>query len=189
MGNYSPRKGRILVNNCDINQINKNQLRKVLAMVPQHPEILSGTILDNISPGDEDPDTNRIMQIAEQTGLAGFLNDLPGGIFTTVGEQGFTLSGGERQRIAMARALYRKPEILVLDEFTSALDAEAEQEMINLVLSLKDQGMTLVIISHKLNIVRQADHILLISDGRVTESGNHDELMGSGGQYRQCWEQ
>lgn len=189
MGNYPPRKGRILVNNCDINQINKNHLRKVLAMVPQHPEILSGTILDNISPGDKDPDTDRIMQIVGQTGLAGFLNDLPCGIFTSVGEQGFTLSGGECQRIAMARALYRKPEILVLDEFTSALDAEAEQEMINLVLSMKDQGMTLVIISHKLQIVRQADHIVLISDGRVSESGNHDELIGSGGQYRQSWEQ
>ncbi len=189
MGIYPPRKGRILVNNCDINQFNKIQLRQVLALVPQQPELLSGSILDNISPGEKDPDTDRIMQIAEQTGLTEFLNDLPGGIYTAVGEQGFTLSGGERQRIAMARALYRRPEILVLDEFTSALDAEAEQEMIKLVLSMKDQGMTLVIISHKLQIVRQADHIILISDGRVSESGHHDELYGSGGQYRKCWEQ
>ncbi len=189
MGIYPPRKGRILVNNCDINQFNKIQLRQVLALVPQQPELLSGTILDNISPGEKDPDTDRIMQIAEQTGLTGFLNDLPGGIYTDVGEQGFTLSGGERQRIAMARALYRRPEILVLDEFTSALDAEAEQEMIKLVLAMKDQGITLVVISHKLQIVRQADHIILISDGKVSESGHHDELYGSGGQYRQCWEQ
>jgi ATP-binding cassette subfamily B protein len=189
MGIYPPRKGRILVNNCDINQFNKIQLRQVIALVPQQPELLSGTILDNISPGEKDPDTDRIMQIAGQTGLTGFLNDLPGGIYTAVGEQGFTLSGGERQRIAMARALYRRPEILVLDEFTSALDAEAEQEMIKLVLSMKDQGMTLVVISHKLQIVRQADHIILLSDGKVSESGHHDELYGSGGQYRQCWEQ
>ena len=116
--------------------------------------------------------------LLDRVGLAHRLEHRPG-----------QLSGGECQRIAMARALYRKPEILVLDEFTSALDAEAEQEMINLVLSMKDQGMTLVIISHKLHIVRQAEHIILISDGRVTESGNHDELMGSGGQYRQSWEQ
>ncbi len=189
MGIYPPRKGQILVNNCDINQFNKTQLRQVLALVPQQPELLSGTILDNISPGEKDPDTDRIMQIAEQTGLTEFLNSLPGGIYTAVGEQGFTLSGGERQRIAMARALYRRPEILVLDEFTSALDAEAEQEMIKLVLSMKDQGMTLVVISHKLQIVKQADHIILISDGKVSESGHHDELYGSGGQYRQCWEQ
>jgi len=160
-----------------------------LFLVPQQPELLTGTILDNISPGESDPDTDRIMQIAEQTGLTGFLNSLPGGIYTAVGEQGLTLSGGERQRIAMARALYRRPEILILDEFTSALDAEAEQEMIKLVLSMRDQGMTLVIISHKLQIVRQADHIILISEGKVSESGRHEELYGSGGQYRHFWEQ
>lgn len=189
MGIYPARKGKILVNNCDINQLNKNHLRQVLTLVPQQPELLTGTILDNISPGESDPDTDRIMQIAEQTGLTGFLNSLPGGIYTAVGEQGLTLSGGERQRIAMARALYRRPEILILDEFTSALDAEAEQEMIKLVLSMRDQGMTLVIISHKLQIVRQADHIILISEGKVSESGRHEELYGSGGQYRHFWEQ
>ena len=189
MGIYPTRKGRILVNNCDINQLNKTHLRQVLALVPQQPELLTGTILDNITPGERDPDTERIMQIVEQTGLTGFLNSLPGGIYTAVGEQGFTLSGGERQRIAMARALYRRPEILILDEFTSALDAEAEQEMIKLVLSMKDQGMTLVVISHKLQITRQVDQIILISDGKVSESGHHDELYGSGGQYRQLWEQ
>jgi len=189
MGIYPVRKGKILVNNCDINQFNKNHLRQVLTLVPQQPELLTGTILDNISPGESDPDTDRIMQIAEQTGLTGFLNSLPGGIYTAVGEQGLTLSGGERQRIAMARALYRRPEILILDEFTSALDAEAEQDMIKLVLSMKDQGMTLVVISHKLQIVRHADHIILISEGKVSESGLHGELYGSGGQYRKFWEQ
>lgn len=189
LGIYPPRKGRILINNCEINQLNKIQLRQVLALVPQQPEILSGTILDNISPGENDPDTDRIMEIAEQTGLSVFLNDLPGGIFTAVGEQGFTLSGGERQRIAMARALYRKPEVLVLDEFTSALDMEAEQEMLKLVFSMRDQGKTLVVISHKLQIARQTDHIILISDGKVSESGHHNELYASGGQYRQYWEQ
>jgi ATP-binding cassette subfamily B protein len=189
MGIYPPRKGRILVNNCDINQFNKTNLRRLISMVPQHPELLTGTILDNISPGEREPDTDRIMNIAEQTGLTGFLNSLPQGIYTSVGEQGYTLSGGERQRIAMARALYSRPEILILDEFTSALDAEAEQEMIRLVLTLKDHGLTLVLISHKLQIVRKADHIILISDGRVSEAGRHDLLYGSGGQYRQFWEQ
>jgi ATP-binding cassette subfamily B protein len=189
MGAYPPRKGRILINNFNINQFNKKQLRRVLAMVPQHPELLTGSILDNIAPGEKDPDTERIMQIAEKTGLTGFLNSLPDGIFTALGEQGFTLSGGERQRIAMARALYREPEILILDEFTSALDTESEQEMIRLVLSLRDRGMTLVMISHKLQLVRHADHILMISDGMVAESGRHDKLYASGGQYRQCWEQ
>ncbi len=125
MGIYPPRKGRILVNNCDITQFNKSHLRRVMAIVPQQPELLTGTILDNISPGEKDPDTDRIMQIADQTGLTEFLNGLPGGIYTELGEQGFSLSGGECQRIAMARALYRKPEILILDEFTSALDADS----------------------------------------------------------------
>jgi ATP-binding cassette subfamily B protein len=189
MGIYPPRKGRILINNCDINQFNKNHLRRVLALVPQQPELLTGTILENLSPGERDPDTDRIMQIAEQTGLTGFLNSLPGGIYTEVGEQGFTLSGGERQRIAIARALYRNPEILILDEFTSALDAEAEKEMIKLILPMRNQGMTLIIISHKLQIARKADQIILINNGMVSESGHHDKLYGSGGQYRKFWEQ
>jgi len=189
MGIYSPQKGRILVNNCDINQLNKTYLRQIITLVPQQPQLLSGSILDNISPGEKNPDTDRIMQIAEQTGLSGFLNDLPEGIATAVGEQGFTLSGGERQRIAMARALYRQPEVLILDEFTSALDSEAENEMLRLALSMREQGKTLIVISHKLPIVRQADHIILISAGRVSESGCHDKLYGSGGLYRQCWEQ
>ncbi|KPL11919.1 MAG: hypothetical protein AMS26_19235 [Bacteroides sp. SM23_62] len=189
MGVYPPRKGRILVNNCDINHFNKSHLRRVLAMVPQQPELLTGTILDNIAPSEKEPDMDRIMQIAEQTGMTGFLNSLPGGIYTALGEQGFTLSGGERQRIAIARALYRRPEILILDEFTSALDAEAEQAMIKLILPMKKQGMTLIVITHKLQIISKADHIILIKDGMVSESGHHDELYGSGGQYRQFWEQ
>lgn len=99
------------------------------------------------------------------------------------------MSGGECQRIALARALYRKPEILILDEFTAALDAESEQEMIKLVFSIRDQGMTLVVISHRLQIVRQADHIILISSGKIAESGQHNELYRSGGLYRKFWEQ
>lgn len=189
LGIYPPGKGSILINNCDINQLNKIQLRQALALVPQQPEIISGTILDNICPGEKDPPTDRIMQIAEQTGMSGFLNDLPEGIYTTVGEQGLTLSGGERQRIAMARALYRKPQILILDEFTSGLDVEAEKEMLRLVQSMKGQGMTLLVISHKLQVVSQADHIILISDGKVAESGHHDQLYASGGQYRKYWQQ
>jgi ABC-type bacteriocin/lantibiotic exporter with double-glycine peptidase domain len=189
MGIYPPGKGRILVNNCDINQLNKNHLRRVFALVPQQPELLDGTILDNIAPGESEPDTGRILQIAEQTGLTGFLNGLPGGIYTDIGEQGFSLSGGEAQRIAMARALYRRPSILILDEFTSALDAQAEQEMIHLMLYMRDQGMTLIVISHKLQIVSRADHIIMIRDGRVSASGHHGKLYGSAGPYRQFWEQ
>jgi ABC-type multidrug transport system fused ATPase/permease subunit len=89
----------------------------------------------------------------------------------------------------MARALYRKPEILILDEFTSALDADAEQDMIRLVLSLKERGMTLIVISHKLRLVMNADHILLIGERRVAESGTHGELYASGGHYTRFWDQ
>ena len=188
MGSYPPGKGTIILNNCDINQFDKNQLRNVFALVPQQPEMLSGTILSNISPGENDPDTDRVLQIVDQTGLTDFLNRLPDGIFTLVGEQGLALSGGERQRIALARALYRRPQVLILDELTSALDAEAEEEMIRLLLSLKEQGMTLIVISHKLHMVRRADHIILIDSGGAAESGRHGELYESGGLYRRLWD-
>ncbi len=188
MGIYPPQKGRILVNNCDINHFNKNHLRRILAMVPQQPELLAGSLLENISHGERDPDMEWIMQISEQTGLTDFMNSLPGGIYTELGERGFTLSGGERQRIAMARALYGRPEILILDEFTSALDAEAEQAMIKLLHPMKKNGMTLIVISHRRQVVRKSDHIIMIHDGMVSESGQHEELYGSGGKYRQFWE-
>jgi ABC-type bacteriocin/lantibiotic exporter with double-glycine peptidase domain len=189
MGTYPPGKGSVLINNLDINQFNKKHLRRIMAAVPQHPALFTGTILDNIASGEKDPDPDRIMEIVEETGLTALLNGLPEGIHTPVGDQGYTLSGGECQRLAMARALYRKPEILILDEFTTALDAEAEQDMIRLVLSLKKRGMTLVLISHKLRLVRMADQILLIRNGVVAESGSHDELYRSGGQYRRSWDQ
>jgi ATP-binding cassette subfamily B protein len=188
MGFYPPRKGRILINHCDLNQYNKKQLRQIMALVPQHPELLTGTLFDNIAPGEIEPDTGRVMEIAAEVGLTGFLNELPEGIFTHVGEQGFTLSGGERQRIALARALYREPEILILDEFTSALDADAEKDLIKLVLTLKQQGMTLVVISHKPQLARIADQVLLISEGVVAESGRHDELCEREGPYTRFWQ-
>jgi ATP-binding cassette subfamily B protein len=156
-------------------------------MVPQHIELFSGSILENIIPGESSPDWRKLMRIAEQTGLLSLLNQLPGGFFTGVGEHGLALSGGERQRIGVARALYTQPDILILDECTASLDPVSESELMDAFSGLRDESLTIIIITHKLSLVREADHIILISDGKSPESGRHKELMELNGIYKHLW--
>ena len=131
--------------------------------------------------------SEKLLNIAGQTGLIRLINQLPEGFYTEVGEHGLDLSGGERQRIAFARALYHEPDMLILDEATSALDPVSEKEIFNLIKDLRNSSMSLVIISHKLSLVRDADHIVLIDDGQAMESGRHKDLMQLNGLYRQLW--
>ena len=115
------------------------------------------------------------------------INQLPAGFYTEVGEHGLDLSGGERQRIAFARALYSNPDVLILDESTAALDAVSESEILNTISNLKNDSLTIILITHKISLVREADHIVLIDNGKAPESGKHEELMKLNGQYRQLW--
>ena len=184
---YLPDKGKLLINNCEIRQINKASLRRKIVMVPQHIELFSGTILENIAPGETGENTEKLLKIAGQTGLIRLINQLPEGFYTEVGEHGLDLSGGERQRIAFARALYHEPDMLILDEATSSLDPVSEKEIFDLIKDLRNSSMSLVIISHKLSLVRDADHIVLIDDGQARESGKHNDLMQLNGLYRQLW--
>jgi ATP-binding cassette subfamily B protein len=184
---YLPTGGNLLVNDCDIRQINRPSLRGKISIVPQKIEIFSGTILENIAPGEENPDTGKISGIAIKTGLNGLFKQLPGGIYTEVGERGFNLSGGERQRIALARALYHEPEVLILDEATSSLDPVSESEILETINELRGNAMTLVLITHKLNLVRNADQVVLIGEGKALQTGRHEDLIRSEGAYRDLW--
>jgi ATP-binding cassette subfamily B protein len=186
-GDYPPNRGNLMINNCDIRQIDKESLRRKIGIVPQRIELFSGSILDNIAPGNSKPDQDRLLESASRTGLISLLKDLPDGFNTQIGELGLDLSGGERQRIALTRALYHEPELLILDEATSALDPMAEAEIFKLIHNLRLKNMTLVIISHKLHHVKDADHIVLIDQGKAAEEGKHQDLLQVNGLYCKLW--
>jgi ATP-binding cassette subfamily B protein len=184
---YAPTGGCIMINQINIGQMEKNNLRKKVAIVPQHIEIFSGSILENILPGLNNIDWKKLLWVADQTGLKEMIEHLPEGYNTRIGEQGLGLSGGERQRIAFARALYHQPDILILDEFTAALDPPSESEIMNAVQRLRTGNQTMIIITHKLGLVKDADHIVLIGHGKVIESGHHGELIQRKGNYYRLW--
>lgn len=144
--------------------------------------IFSGTIADNIAIAEKAPDPKRLSEAVEMAELRGFIDKLPLGLNTKIGETGVNLSGGERQRVLIARAVYRNPQIIMFDEATSALDAATESRIMH-NLQTFFRGRTAVIIAHRLSTVRNADTILYMEDGRVAEAGTHSELIAKRGLY------
>jgi len=135
------------------------------------------------------PNMDRIVEICKSIGILSFIEQLPKGFNTYLGEHGASLSGGEKQRIAIARALYQQPEILILDEATSSLDSRAEQYIKNTILVLKEEQKTILLIAHRLSTVVQADQILVMKNWKVIEAGNHSDLIEKEGVYYQLWQQ
>ena len=131
----------------------------------------------------------RVVEICKSIGILSFIEQLPNGLNTYLGEHGASLSGGEKQRIAIARALYQQPEILILDEATSSLDSQAEQYIKNTIQVLKEEQKTILLIAHRLSTVVQADQILVMKNGKVIEVGNHLDLIEKEGVYYQLWQQ
>lgn len=184
---YPLQSGRIRIGEYDIAQIDNRSLRRWVGTVPQQIELFAGTVVDNIALGDMLPDMKRIADLMKQLGLRDFIDGLPDGYMTQIGEHGASLSGGERQRLAIARALYKEPEILIFDEATSSLDSIAERYVKETLDALAGKGKTVIIIAHRLTTVRCADNIVVIGDGKVTETGTHNELVTSGGVYDRLW--
>ena len=185
---YPITEGKILINNIDITQVDNYSLRKMVGVVPQNVDLFKGSIADNIAIGDFEPDMNKIMQISMKVGIQEFIDELPQGFFTDVGENGLALSGGQRQKIAFARVLYREPEILILDEATSALDTESEDKIMTVVKELKAENKTVIMIAHRLSTVLNADRIVVMEKGKVLESGSHKELFERKGKYYSLWQ-
>ena len=129
----------------------------------------------------------RIVDLVEQLGLKEFIDRLPNGYMTYIGEHGASLSGGERQRLAIARALYKEPEILIFDEATSSLDSLSERYVKDTLNALAQKGKTIIVIAHRLSTVRNADTIVVIDKGQVVETGTHSELYDAGGKYSLLW--
>lgn len=184
---YPIQSGRIRIGEYDIAQIDNRSLRRRVGTVPQQIELFAGTIVDNIALGDMQPDMKRIADLITQLGLNSFINRLPDGYMTQIGEHGASLSGGERQRLAIARALYKEPEILIFDEATSSLDSIAERYVKETLDALAGKGKTVIIIAHRLTTVRCADNIVVLDKGKVAETGTHSELYMSGGPYNRLW--
>lgn len=186
---YPIQKGNIFIGKYAIKYLNNASLRNLLSVVPQQIDLFAGNVIDNIAVGDYDPDMQHIINICTQLGIIGFIESLPEGFKTYLGENGATLSGGQKQRIAIARALYRNPEILILDEATSSLDSASEQYVQRTIDLLVKQKKTIIIIAHRLTTIKKANHIIVLDKGKVVEEGNHDEMMLANGHYRNLWEQ
>jgi len=149
MRGYRPDSGRIAIAGTDIHIISLSEWRRYVSIVPQMPELFKGAILDNIIPGDEVPDAKRIAKLCTDVGLDGTLARLPEGILSDVGEGGKLLSGGERQKVALVRALYREPKVLILDEATASIDTQSREDIFRLLRHLADGGMTIIMITHE----------------------------------------
>jgi ATP-binding cassette subfamily B protein len=181
-GLYQPVSGRIWVDGHDIRHISVQSLRSQLGVVPQECFLFSGTILENITLFRSEFTLEDAIRVAKLAEAHSFIQDLPLGYNTKVGERGTNLSGGQRQRIAIARALLGDPRVLILDEATSSLDTESERRFQeNLSRIARDR--TVCIIAHRLSTVRHADHILVLDRGILTEQGTHDQLIAQGGIY------
>jgi subfamily B ATP-binding cassette protein MsbA len=179
---YDPDRGRVLVNGLDVRQASFASLRDALAVVSQEVVLFDDSIINNIRCGRLDASDEDVRAAARAAAAAEFIERLPQGYDTRVGEHGLRLSGGQRQRIAIARAILKDAPILLLDEATSALDTESERH-IQAALGELMRGRTTIVIAHRLSTIRNADLIHVFDRGRVVESGNHDELLAKSGLY------
>ena len=186
---YTPQRGRILLDGEPIDALNLQDLRRVIGYVAQDAFLSDASVADNIAYGEQDRaavSDEAIAAAARAAEATEFIEKLPLGFATRLGERGQKLSGGQRQRLALARAILKDPPILVLDEATSAVDNETEAA-IQRSLEVVSQGRTTIVIAHRLSTVRQAHCIHLMDAGRIVESGTHDELLAQGGAYAALW--
>ncbi|WP_445222705.1 peptidase domain-containing ABC transporter (plasmid) [Bradyrhizobium sp. Pa8] len=184
---YPLERGCIRIGPHDLQDLSTESLRKVVAAVPQSVDVFSGSVIDNIALGESEPDIEKIVKICDQIGLRSVVDRWPGGFQAYLGENGVRLSGGEKQRLALARALYRDPEILILDEATSSLDSVAEALVVGAVEELRRAGKIIIAISHRLSTICEADKIVVLDNGRVVAEGRHPDLLAAEGAYARLW--
>ncbi|MGW3309502.1 ABC transporter ATP-binding protein [Streptomyces sp. NPDC001073] len=182
IGFIRPTTGRLLLDGTDMNTLDLRTYRRFVSVVPQESILFDGTIHDNVAYGMDDADEEAVRTALRDANALEFVEKLPRGVETLVGERGARLSGGQRQRLAIARALIRDPKVLILDEATSALDTRSEA-LVQQALGRLLRGRTTFVVAHRLSTVRSADRIVVMGDGEILEVGTHEELLRRGGAY------
>jgi subfamily B ATP-binding cassette protein MsbA len=179
---YDPTEGIVKLDGQDIRKFKQRSIREQISFVLQDTVLFCGPIWHNISYGKPNASREEIFKAAQAANAHEFIEKMPEGYDTLVGERGVTLSGGQRQRIAIARAVIRNSPILILDEPSSGLDAESEKLVFD-ALDVLMKGKTSIVIAHRLSTIRSADIIFVLKDGTIVEHGNHDQLTAAGGLY------
>lgn len=185
---YPLSDGSIHIGAYNIKYITNSSLRKIIGVVPQQINIFAGNVVENIAVGELEPDIKKIIKVCKQIDILEFIEKLPNSFNTWLGENGASLSGGQKQRIAIARALYRDPEILILDEASSNLDSESEYYVKETIKSLQQQDKTVIMIAHRLSSLADTDEIVVLENGKLLEQGSHQELYNKKGKYYNLWQ-
>jgi ABC-type bacteriocin transporter len=184
---YPIKEGKINIGDFDLQHVHYKSLRKIVGVIPQQLNLFSGNIIENIALGESFPNIQRILELSKQLGIHEFVEKLPNGFETQIGENGAMLSGGQKQRIAIARALYKNHEILLMDEATASLDTNSEKMVKDVIDNFKSSGKTIIVIAHRLSTIANADTILVMKNGSIVESGNHVDLLDQKTEYYNLW--
>ena len=183
---YDPSQGSISIDGHDIINVTQDSLRRAIGIVPQDTVLFNNSILENVRYGRTSASDDEVANAIRMAHLDRFIQDLPEGTATIVGERGLKLSGGEKQRVAIARAILKRPPILVFDEATSSLDSKSEQAILKAMKEITE-GYTSLVIAHRLSTIIDADKIIVLDRGRVVEQGSHTELLATNGTYAKLW--
>jgi subfamily B ATP-binding cassette protein MsbA len=177
----------VLIDGVDVRELDPQSLRRNMGIVTQEVILFHDSVLKNIAYGLDDVPLERVREAARAANADEFIMKMPQGYDTVIGDRGVTLSGGQRQRLSIARAILKDPAILLLDEATSALDTESEK-LVQEAIDRLVRNRTTIVIAHRLSTIRGADRIYLMEEGRVVQTGTHDQLLATGGRYKELYD-